>query len=180
MKRINWLLSGSLSLCWMNFINRKTLRPFFSLDLFYLYTLLSLTLLHEKTITARTCDLSSTLWCEKFEEEQSLFSTLFSSVASLSLSIFFFAIFFVFVFFFIQTAFPSVLFQPCCSPSPPHNPMLSLRAARHRAVLYFSAHFSRRLVPSHADPYHAPVQCRRRWRKRVIFSPWVRTPHDKW
>lgn len=34
-------------------------------------------------------------------------------------------------------------------PSPPHNPALPLRAARHRAVLYFFAHFSQRLVPSH-------------------------------
>lgn len=93
---------------------------------------------------------------------------------------FFVSIFLCHLFFFLLPSLCFSLSQPRYSPSPPHNLTLPLRAARHRAVLYFFAHFSLRLVPSHADPYHAPVQCGRRWRKRVIFSPWVRTPHDKW
>lgn len=95
--------------------------------------------------------------------------------------------------FFVSIPLCHLFFFPSLPPfsvpvSPSHgtlpaHPITShslFRAARHTAVLYFFAHFSRRLVPSHADPYHAPVQRGRRWRKRVIFSPWVRTPHDKW
>lgn len=67
------------------------------------------------------------------------------------------------------------------SPSPPCNhTRFPFRAARHRAALYPFAHFSQRLVPSRVDPYSAPVRRGRRQRRRVIFSPWVRTPRDKW
>lgn len=58
------------------------------------------------------------------------------------------------------------------APSPPCNHThFPSRAARHRAVLYSFAHFSQRLVPSHVDPYHAPVQHGRLRRRSVIFSP---------
>lgn len=111
-----------------------------------------------------SCDPLSHLWLKKVTEEQSKPSTLLS----LSLR----------SFLFVSIFLRHLPLLPSCSP--PHNLTLPLRAARLRAVLYFFAHFSQRLVPSHADPYHALVQSRQWWRKRVIFSPWVRTPHDKW
>lgn len=45
------------------------------------------------------------------------------------------------------------------APSPPRNHThFPFRAASHRAVLYSFDNFSQRLVPSHIDPYHAPLQ----------------------
>lgn len=115
----------------------------------------------------------------KDDEEQSTFSVPIPRSVSSSLSPCFPATV-LFSFFFFFAALSVFQSLPATEPPPPHNPTLPLRAARHRAVLYFFAHFSQRLVPSHADPYRATVQRGRRWRKRVIFSPWVRTPHDKW
>lgn len=129
------------------------------------FTFLPEELLLDKTIRERTNSAViphlpyDEIKREEGGEEQSPFSTPSSLLLSLPLCLH----------LSLPSPPPSSLFHSLPATahfsSPHHNLTLPVRAARHGAVLYFFAHFSQRLVPSHTRR-SIPCSCAERCGRR--------------